>query len=99
MTNPVFMQFVALSLYVLCMGFCFCDGFKLHTARKLLWFAVLLAISFYTFKAKNEFDLAIILPIPSLLAIFLGSYEKQKSARRQVEKLLQKEGAGLNKKK
>jgi hypothetical protein len=81
------------------MGYCFCDGFKLHTVRKLIWFAVLLAISLYTYKAKNEFDLALILPVPSLLAIFLGSYEKQKATRREAKKLLQKEGVRLNEKK
>jgi hypothetical protein len=63
------------------MGFTFCDGFKLHILRKLLWLAVFLAISIYSIKIKNEFDLALILPIPTLLAILLCSYEKIKSKK------------------
>jgi asparagine N-glycosylation enzyme membrane subunit Stt3 len=59
------------------MGFCFCDGFNLHTLRKLVWFAVFLAISIYTLITKNEFNLAFILPIPTLLAILLCAYEKK----------------------
>ena len=64
------------------MGFCFCDGFRLHTARKLIWFTVFLAISIYTLRLKNEFDLTFILPVPTLLAIILCGYEKIKSNKK-----------------
>lgn len=80
MANTLLMQLLTLSLYVLFMGFCFCDGFKLHILRKLLWFIVFLTISVYTLKNKSEFDLTSILPIPTLLAILLCTYEKAKSA-------------------
>lgn len=79
MVNPLLMQFLTLSLYTLFMGFCFCDGFKLHILRKLVWFTVFLTISIYTLRTKNEFDLALILPAPTLLAILLCAYEKIKS--------------------
>ena len=71
------LQLCALSLYVLFMGFCFCDGFKLHILRKLIWFTVFLFIALPTFKSKGNFDLAIILPIPTLLAFILCWYEKR----------------------
>ncbi|MDP3732116.1 MAG: hypothetical protein Q8R31_03675 [Candidatus Omnitrophota bacterium] len=79
MGKIMLLQFLTLSLYVFFVGFCFCDGFKLHILRKLVWFAVFLLISIYTLKVKNEFNLSIILPIPTLLAILLCSYEKRKS--------------------
>jgi len=85
MENRLLMQLVTLSLYTLFMGFCFCDGFKLHILRKLLWFSVFLVISIYSIKLKNEFDLALILPIPTLLAILLCSYEKIKSKKKTHE--------------
>jgi Mg2+/citrate symporter len=81
MVNTLLLQLLTLSLYTLFMGFCFCDGFKLHILKKLLWFSVFLTISIYTLKIKNEFDLVIILPIPTLLAILLCSYKKIKSKK------------------
>jgi hypothetical protein len=63
------------------MGFCFCDGFKLHILRKLVWFVTFLAISIYVFKIKNEFDLVLILPIPTLLATLFCGYEEMKSKK------------------
>lgn len=79
MPNALLMQLFALSLYTLFMGFTFCDGFKLHILRKLLWFGVFAAISIYVIRIKNEFDLSLILPIPTLLAILLCAYEKIRS--------------------
>ena len=71
------MQFVALSLFALFVGFCFCDGFGLHIARKLVWFLFLLVVSIYVLKTRNEFDLALILPFPIILAIILCLFEKK----------------------
>jgi hypothetical protein len=71
-------QFIALSLYVVFTGFCFCDGFRLHIARKLFWFFIFLLISLGVFYSKKEYDLALILPLPIILAILLCSYEKYK---------------------
>jgi len=76
MLNTLLLQLFTLSLYTLFMGFCFCDGFKLHIWRKLFWFAFFLAISIYVLKTQDEFDLALILPAPTLLAILLCAYEK-----------------------
>jgi hypothetical protein len=76
------MQFLTLSLYALFMGFCFCDGFKLHILRKLLWFAVFLSVSVYSLQTKNEFDLAWILPGPTLLALLLCAYEKIRAKKK-----------------
>jgi hypothetical protein len=86
MGKILFMQFLALSLYTLFVGFCFCDGFKLHILRKLVWFISFLFISMYVFKTKSEYDLSLILPIPTLLAILLCNYEKRKSKRKTIDK-------------
>lgn len=75
--NPLLIQFLALALYVWFMGFCFCDGFQLHIVRKLIWFGVFLAVSAYVLNVKNEYDLALILPIPSLAALILCYFEKK----------------------
>ncbi len=82
MEKTLLIQFLTLSLYTLFMGFCFCDGFKLHILRKLLWFSVFLVVSTHVLKTKNEFDLASILPIPIILAILLCGYEKIKSEKK-----------------
>jgi hypothetical protein len=86
MEKVLLMQFLALSIYTLFVGFCFCDGFKLHIIRKLVWFITFAAISIYIFKAKNQFDLALILPVPTLLAILLCAYENRKSKRKLASK-------------
>jgi len=86
MGKILFMQFLALSLYTLFVGFCFCDGFKLHILRKLVWFISFLFISMYVLKTKSEYDLSLILPIPTLLAILLCNYEKRKSKTKNIEK-------------
>jgi len=82
MEKVLFQQFIALSLYALLIGICFCDGFKLHILRKLVWFAVFLVISIYVFRKTLEFNLALILPIPTLLAIILGKYELWKAQKK-----------------
>ncbi|MBU2102919.1 MAG: hypothetical protein ABH865_02065 [Candidatus Omnitrophota bacterium] len=84
MNNPIANQLIALSVYLFCMGYCFCDGFKLATSRKLIWFGTFAALSIYSLAVKAEFDLVAILPVPSLLAILLGSYEIRARARRQA---------------
>ncbi len=81
MNNLLCIQFIALSLYIFCMGFCFCDGFGLSIIRKLIWFAALLAISVYVFYRTHTYSLELILPIPSLLAILLCKYEKIKKQK------------------
>ena len=81
MANILLIQLLALSLYTFFVGFCFCDGFKLHILRKLVWFITFLAISIYILKIKNQFDLALILPLPTLLAILLCGYEKKRKSK------------------
>jgi hypothetical protein len=81
MSKILGLQFLALSLYTFFVGFCFCDGFKLHILRKLIWFISFLIISAYILKIKNEFDLTLILPIPTILAILLCAYEKKKKSK------------------
>lgn len=81
MADRLFLQFLGLSLYTIFMGFCFCDGFKLHILRKLIWFVVFLTVSLCTFFLTKQFDLAAILPMPTLLAILLCAYEKGKRTK------------------
>lgn len=78
MNKTVFMQLLALSLYTLMVGFCFCDGFKLHISRKLIWSFLFLWISLLVYKIKGGYDLSFILPASCLLAILFCYSEKKK---------------------
>jgi len=69
------MQFLTLGIYVVFMGFSFCDGFKLRIDRKLIWFSVFIGVAVYVLKTTGQFALTLILPLPTLLAIILGVYE------------------------
>jgi len=82
MAEKLFLQFITLSIYAFLMGFIFCDFFKLHILRKLVWFALFTLISAYVLKAKGEFDLGLILPLPLLAAIVLGWLEKRRGRAR-----------------
>jgi hypothetical protein len=64
------------------MGFCFCDGFGLHILRKLLWFAVFLAMVVYTMNTKGSFELTSILPVPIVFAFILCAYEKARKKQK-----------------
>jgi len=72
------MEFVALILYAFFVGFCFCDGFRLHVLRKIAWFSAFLLTSVIVLKARDEFDLALILPVPTLFALLLCGIEARK---------------------
>jgi len=61
------------------MGITFCDFYRLHTVRKLIWFGCFLAISVYVLRMRGDFDLALILPVPMLLAIGLAWLQKKKN--------------------
>ena len=78
MNNPIFLQWLTLSLFAAFMGFCFCDGFHLHILRKLLWFTVFLGLVIFSVNIRDGFDLTIILPPATLLAILLCYFEKRK---------------------
>lgn len=78
MKEKLILQFFALSIYAFFMGFCFCDFFKLHIVRKLIWFITFMLIGSYVLIRCNEFDLALILPVPTLLAMWLGWIEKRR---------------------
>jgi hypothetical protein len=78
MAGRLVMEFVTLSIFSFLMGITFCDFYKLHTARKLVWFGILLIISAYVLRTRGEFDLALILPVPMLLAIGLAWWQKKK---------------------
>ncbi len=78
MGNIIFRQCLTLSLFVFLMGFCFCDGFNLHILRKLLWYAVFLALIILSLRIRNGFDLTFILSPSILLAVLLCGYEKRK---------------------
>ena len=81
MANKIFWQWVTLSLFASFMGFCFCDGFKLHIVRKLIWFVIFLALVIFSMKMSDGFDLTVILPPSILLAILLCYLEKRKQKK------------------
>lgn len=84
MERALLMQFITLSIYILFIGFTFCDGFKLHIVRKLIWFVAFLIICINTLTVTGEFDLTLILPTSTLLAFLLCYLEKIKAGRRAV---------------
>jgi hypothetical protein len=75
MNVSLLIQLIALSIFTLFMGICFCDGFKLPIVKKLVWFICFLFLSIYILKRTNQLALELILPIPLLLAIGLGRWE------------------------
>ncbi len=77
MAERLLLEFVTLSIFAFLMGITFCDFYKLHVVRKLIWFAIFLAISAYVLRMRGEFDLALILPVPMLLAIVLAWWQKK----------------------
>lgn len=77
MAERLLLEFVTLSIFSFLMGITFCDYYKLHIIRKLIWFAVFLAISAYVLRVRGEFDLALILPVPMLVAILLARWQKR----------------------
>lgn len=78
MAERIILQLIALSIFSFLMGFTFCDFYKLHTVRKLIWFVIFLAVSAYVLRTRGEFDLVLILPIPMLVAIALAWLQKIK---------------------
>ena len=80
------LETVALSLYVAFVGFCFCDGFGLHMARKLVWFVFFTAVSLYVFFALGRFYLPLILPFPTLMAAALGAFQKRDNLNKESKK-------------
>lgn len=77
MGGKILLQFIALSIYVLFLGFIFCDYFKLHNFKKILFFIVFLFFATIVIKTRNEFDLSLILPVPTALALWLGIWQKR----------------------
>jgi len=78
MEKTLLIQFLALSLYTGFLGYCFCDGFKLSHLKKLICFASLLLMAAYALYAKGQLDLALILPVPTLLALLFCVRERRK---------------------
>lgn len=77
MAEKFILQFATLSIFSLLMGITFCDFYRLHTVRKLIWFGFFLAISIYVLFTRGEFDLGLILPVPMLVAIGLAWVERR----------------------
>lgn len=78
MAERLLLEFVTLSIFSFLMGITFCDFYKLHIVRKLIWFAIFLATSSYVLRIRGEFDLALILPLPMLVAIGFAWWQKKK---------------------
>ncbi len=69
-------QWLGLSLYAFFVGFGFCDGFQMHTVRKLIWFAIFLAFCMDTFYKQGQFDIPVILSVTAPLAFVLCYTQK-----------------------
>lgn len=77
MGGKIFLQFIALTIYVLFLSYIFYDYFKLRTIRKNLFYIVFLLLATVVIKTRSEFDLSLILPVPTLLALWLGIWQKR----------------------
>jgi hypothetical protein len=80
--NELLGQLLALTLYTFFMGYCFCDGFKLNIKRKLVWFGIFAMICGIVINAKGEYDLALILPVSSIVAIIVCRIEQLERRKR-----------------
>ena len=82
MAERLILQFVTLTIFSFLMGITFCDFYKLHIVRKLIWFSIFLAISVYVLHTCGEFDLSLILPVPMLAAIGLAWWQRDKNRKK-----------------
>ena len=80
MIEKILMQYLAICLYVVFVGYCFCDGFGLPVKRKLIWFFTMLLVCFTVLKVGGESDLVLILPVPTALALLL-CYDQKRNGR------------------
>lgn len=79
MLELTILNYVALSLYCLFVFITFCDGFGLHIFRKITWAVIFLMAAFWSLKLNNTLNLGLILPIPTVFAIYLCLKAKNKS--------------------
>lgn len=75
--NDIILELVALGVYTLFIFFTFCDGFKLHVAKKLILALFFLAVCTITFRAFNEFDLKSIIASSSFIAFTICWLDKK----------------------
>jgi len=73
--ESILLQYSAICIFLLLMGFTFCDGFRLHTGLKIVWFSIFAAIAIHNVKMHDMFVLEEILPAPCLLAFGLCWYQ------------------------
>ena len=78
MGEKLLLQFIALSIYVAFLGFIFCDFFKLPNIRKIIVFVFLVICAGMVLRSRDEFDLSLILPGPTILALVIGIWQKKK---------------------
>jgi len=86
MNNVLLLQYLTLCLYTVFLGFSFCDGFNLPVSRKLTCFIPFVLICAYVLKVKGQFDLELILPLPTLLAFLLCANERRKTLKAAAAK-------------
>jgi len=71
MIELVIQQLLVISFYLFFVYYSFCDGFNLKFIRKIGWAIIFSWICFLSLQTTGNFDLMLILPIPSALAMFL----------------------------
>lgn len=65
------LNFIALAIYCIFAFICLCDGFGVAAQRKIGWGVVLLLSVYASIRLNNSLSLGLILPIPTLFAIYL----------------------------
>ena len=82
MLKSIIYELIAISFYVMFVYYAFCDGFNVKPLRKIAWAVVFLWTCFVSLQYRNGFDLLLILPVPSALALFLCWHEKKTQVKK-----------------
>jgi len=74
-------QIIAIAFYLFFVYYSFCDGFNVNPLRKIAWAIIFIWISIVSLQLRGQFDLILILPVPSVLAMSLCWFEKRAKAK------------------
>ncbi len=80
-TTEFLWDLIPLACFLFFTFFSFCDGFKLHPARKLMFAGYFLALAIFVYTQVGFLSLRILIPFASLLAMTLGWFQIKDNER------------------
>ncbi|MFH1655869.1 MAG: hypothetical protein ABH954_04600, partial [Candidatus Omnitrophota bacterium] len=83
MIKIIISQLIAIGFYLSFVFFSFCDGFNVRPLRKIAWAIIFFWICIVSLRFHGSFDLVFILPLTSVLAVFLCWFEKRSRAKKE----------------